>query len=87
MSGYRQPIAKEIKEQILVRVKEGVSVAQAARDAGVNAKSIYNWLERQTASQPGKQVGSGWQREKAELLELIGGLTLKLNKWEKRYAR
>lgn len=86
MAGFRPPIAKEIKEQILARVKSGVSVAQVARDAGVNAKTIYNWMERQSGVNPGRVPTANWQREKMELLEVIGSLTFKLAKWEKKYA-
>jgi len=45
-------ISKEIKDQILKRVKEeGVPVPQAAEDHGVSAKTIYNWLTRGVTKQ------------------------------------
>jgi transposase len=84
---YRPPIAKEIKEQILTRVKEGVSVAQAAKDAGVSDKIVYTWLSKQSGYHPGTRITFGWEKEKTELLEMIGSLTFKLQKWEKKYAR
>ena len=38
--GYR--VAKEVKAEIIRRVKEeGVSVAQAAKDAGVHETTVY----------------------------------------------
>jgi transposase-like protein len=40
-------ISKETKEQVLHRVEnEGVSVAQAAKDAGISDGTIYSWLGR-----------------------------------------
>ena len=45
--GTFRVISKEIKEQILKRIKDdGVSAAQAARDAGISSKTIYKWLSR-----------------------------------------
>jgi len=36
-------ISKEIKEQILKRIKEeGITVTTAAKDAGISSKTIYN---------------------------------------------
>jgi transposase-like protein len=38
-------IAPEVREQILRRIKEeGISVEQAAKDAGVPNTTIYGWL-------------------------------------------
>jgi transposase InsO family protein len=38
-------VAPEVKEQILRRIKEeGVSVAEAAKDAGIHETTIYDWL-------------------------------------------
>lgn len=44
-------IPKEIKEQILRRIKEeGITVSQAAKDAGISSKTIYNWMRSKTLS-------------------------------------
>ena len=44
-------VPKEIKEQILRRIKEeGVTVSQAAADAGISSKTIYNWMRSKTLS-------------------------------------
>ena len=83
---YRPAIAQEIKEQILARIKEGVPVSQVAKDHGVRANTVYGWLSTQASHQPGMSVMHTWQKEKAELLEVIGNLTFKLQKWEKKYA-
>ena len=45
-------IPKGIKEQILRRIKEeGITVTQAAVDAGISSKTIYNRM-RSTESPP-----------------------------------
>ena len=74
-------IPQEIKEQILGRINnEGVTVVQAAADHAVSTKTIYNWLARQTGE------GLSWgelnrlKRENRELKELIGQLSLMMEK-------
>jgi transposase-like protein len=77
-------IPKDLKEQILQRVKEeGVSVAQAARDAGINPKTIYNWMQRNTAGDRSYLEISRLKRENTELLTIIGKLTQTLEKSKK----
>lgn len=70
-------VPKEIKEQILNRIKnEGVTVSQAASDAGLSTKTIYNWLRAGTLSNISVLEVSRLRRENKLLLELIGKLTL-----------
>lgn len=82
MSGYRR-ISKEIKDQVLARVKEGVPVAQLANEHGISAKTIYTWIARGSEITPGVLQISRLKREKEDLLKLVGALTLKLSKGEK----
>lgn len=45
-----QPIPKEIKEQVLGRIKQdGVAVYQAANEHGLNPRTIYDWLNKDAA--------------------------------------
>jgi transposase-like protein len=78
-------IPKEKKEQILNRIKnEGVSVPQAAKDAGISDATIYTWLGR-TAQ--GRQNNTEVLRLKRELqgaYELIGKLTSELAGYKKK---
>ena len=77
-------IPKEIKEQILKRIKEeGVTVAQAAKDAGLSSKTIYNWMRSKTLSDGSVLEISRLKRENRELLEIIGRLTHDLTKSKK----
>lgn len=77
------PIAKEIKQQILDRAKEGISVSQLSREHGVSTKAIYTWLGKQTTSNPSALKYNRLKRERDELLKLVGKLTMDLSK-EKR---
>ena len=79
MSGFRV-IPKELKEQILNRIKnEGVSVAQASKDHGVSAKTIYAWLNKGVSTNISFLEYARLKRENKLLLELVGKLTLEKN--------
>jgi transposase len=79
-------IAKETKEQILHRVQnEGISVPQAAKDAGISVNTVYSWLAKR-ANGP-KSDGVETARLKRELsgaYELIGKLTANLSVLKKK---
>ena len=78
-------IPKETKEQVLNRIKnDGVSVPQAAKDAGISDATVYGWLGR-TAK--GQQISTEVVRLKRELqgtYELIGKLTTELAAFKKK---
>lgn len=77
-------IPKEIKEQILKRIKEeGITVAQAAADAGVSVKTIYNWLRNKNVKDTSILEISRLKRENKELFEIIGRLTHDLKRSKK----
>ena len=77
-------IPKEIKEQILKRIKEeGITVFQAAADAGISSKTIYNWMRNKTLSDGSILEISRLKRENRELSEIIGKLTLDLSRSKK----
>lgn len=81
--GYK--IAAEVKEQILKRIKdEGVSVHQAATDAGVHESTVYGWLGTGAEGLPSWADISRLQKQNKELLELVGELTLKLSVSQKK---
>ena len=78
---FRPPIAKEIREQILLRVKnEGLPVAQIAREHGVNPKTVYGWLENKAVGEPGVIEANRLRRENQALLLLVGKLTAQMDK-------
>ena len=78
-------IPKEIKEQILKRIKEeGVTVKQAADDAGISTKTIYNWMRSNSVKDTSILEISRLKRENKELLEIIGELTHEVKKSKKK---
>jgi transposase-like protein len=81
--GYR--VAKEVKDQIIKRVKEeGVSVAQASADHGVSEATIYKWLTKGVTGNPSWAEFARMKKENKGLLELVGEMTLKLSVAQKK---
>ena len=81
--GYR--VAKEAKAEIIRRVKEeGVSVAQAAKDAGVHETTVYGWLSAGATSAPSWTEVIKLQKQNKELFEVIGELTIQLSQAKKK---
>lgn len=73
-------IAKEIKDEVVVKVQAGERVADLAQQYGISTKTIYGWLRQDT----GEGVVSVLQynklkRENGELKRLIGELTLTMH--------
>jgi len=81
--GYR--ISKEIKEQIINRIKnDGISVTQAASDAGISTGTIYAWLGARATSSVSLLEYNRLRKENDRLKQLLGEITLKLSMGEKR---
>ncbi len=81
--GYR--IAKEVKAEIIRRVKEeGVSVSEAAKDAGIHETTIYGWLGSGATSAPSWGEFSRLRKQNKELFEVVGELTVQLSQAKKK---
>ncbi len=81
--GYR--VAKEAKAEIVRRVKEeGISVSQAAKDAGVHETTVYGWLSAGATSAPSWSEFARLQKQNRELFEVVGELTVKLSQAQKK---
>ena len=73
-------VSKEIKAEILGKVKAGQRVVELAAQYGISDKSIYGWLRQET----GEAVVSALEynrlkRENEELKRLVGELTLNMH--------
>jgi transposase-like protein len=78
-------IPKEIKEQVLSRVKnDGVSCAQAAKDAGICADTVRNWLAKTTTGNNNGVENARLKRELSGAYELLGKLTTELAVFKKK---
>lgn len=75
--GNFKAISKEIREQVISRIKqEGVSVATAAKEAGISTKTIYTWLSKGVEKEPGVIEINRLKRENQFLVSLVGKLTM-----------
>ena len=78
-------ISKEVKEQIIARIKNGgVSVADAAKEHGISTQTIYGWLGGGVKGQPTVLEMSKLKKENKALLEIIGKLTVDLSTTQKK---
>jgi transposase-like protein len=73
-------VTKEIKAEIVKKVKAGQRVVGSAAQYGISAKTIYGWLRQDT----GEAVVSALEynrlkRENEELKRLVGELTLNMH--------
>ena len=75
-------IPKEIREQVLSRIKnDGVSVTDAAHDAGISIKTIYGWLSRESRATDCNLIKMNkLKRENQALQALVGKLTFHIEK-------
>lgn len=83
--GKPHRIAPDVKEQILRRIKDdGVTVAQAAKDHGIHETTIYGWISTGVAAVPALRELRMLKKENAMLKELVGELTVKLSRAQKK---
>lgn len=81
----KQIIAKEIKDQIIDRIKNrGINVSQAGQEHGISTNTIYTWLSKKTEGGPGIFEIAKLKKENKELRELVGELTLQISKSQKK---
>ena len=64
--------AKEVKEEVLRKVREGQRVSEVARSHGINEMTIRSWLERDTGMTAAETLEiSRLKRENESLLKII----------------
>lgn len=83
MSGYKR-IPKEIKDEVLARVKQGQKVPDLALEYAISSKTIYNWLSAGVVGEVSSLEFSRLKRERDDLLRLVGHLTLEVEKGKKK---
>lgn len=78
-------VSKDVKEQILKRIKEdGLPVAQVAEEHGLKPRVIYQWIKRQVVAPPSILEVARLKRENRALKELIGEITMELRMEKKK---
>lgn len=83
--GKINPVAADVKKQIMDRIKEGgVSISQIAEEHGISNRTIYGWLSKGATSQPSWLEFNKLKRENTSLKELIGKLTYDMTVAQKK---
>lgn len=84
--GTFRVIPKEIKEQVLSRVRnDGISAVQGAKDAGICADTVRNWLAKTADGVKNDAVANTrLKRELQGVYELLGKLTVELAVFKKK---
>ena len=77
-----KPIPKEIKEQVLSRIKnDGITANKAANDAGISPKTVYGWLTKESVKTDCNIIEfNRLKRQNEGLYQIIGKLTAEIDK-------
>lgn len=77
-------IAVEVKTEILSRVKSGAKVLDLVKQYGVSNKTIYGWLKQRVEGSISILEHSKLKKENEQLKQIIGVLTLEIEKTKKK---
>lgn len=77
----------EIKNEVLEKVKNGLSVAEASKQYAVSTKTVYAWLSNQTRPEISVLEYNRLKKENEELKRIIGIITLELERGKKNRDR
>lgn len=83
----KSTVSKEVKEEILSKVKAGESAVSVAEKYGVSPKTIYGWLRWTTTNKVSWMEHIKLKRENQQLKEIIGVLSLEVAKSKKKAGR
>ena len=78
------PIPSSVKQEILGKVKAGESVPALSKQYGVGDKTIYGWLRRGVVRAVSLLEYRKLKKENQTLKEIIGALTVELERTKKK---
>lgn len=73
----------QTKEEILLKIKNGATVAETASQYGISSKTIYTWLKNQVRPAISIIEYNRLKRDNEELKRIIGLITLELERGKK----
>ena len=80
-------VPKEIRDEILAKVRSGGAVKDLADQYGISTKTVYTWLSAEVSPDGISQLKyNKLKRENDELKRIIGLLTLDLSRGKKGRA-
>jgi transposase-like protein len=77
----------ETKREVLDRVKNGMSIANAAKQYALSTKTIYAWLSNQVRPEISIIEYNRLKKENEELKRIVGIITLDLERGKKNRNR
>jgi len=80
-------IPLETKNEIVEKVKNGMTVSDAAKQYAISTKTIYTWLSNQTRPEISILEFNRLRKENDELKRIIGIITLELERGKKNRNR
>lgn len=80
-------IPVETRNEILVKIKGGQTVLEAAHQYAVSTKTIYAWLSNETRPEISILEYNRLKKENEELKRIIGLVTLELERGKKNNHR
>lgn len=80
-------VPAETKREVLEKVKNGLSVLDAANQYAISVKTIYTWITNQTRPQVSILEYNRLKKENEELKRIIGLVTLELERGKKNRVR
>lgn len=82
------PISQTIKDQVLLEIKNGTKVTEAALNHHISDKTIYAWMKAQADNTGTSSLEvAKLRKENQELKELIGIFALDKKRAEKNTRR
>jgi len=69
-------ISKEVKDEVLEKIRSGTPVAKISEQYGISDKTIYAWLKRTVTEPVSLRELQKLRKENAALKEIIGVLTV-----------
>ncbi|MBI3443475.1 transposase [Candidatus Woesebacteria bacterium] len=82
----KSSISKEVKDEILAKIKAGEKVPSVASQYGVSEKTIYYWLRMRAIGIVSLLEYSKLKKENQQLKEILGIVTYELEKSKKKKA-
>ena len=80
--------SKEIREEVLAKIRNGRKVSAFSVEYGINEQTIRNWLERDTRGGRAEVLEmSRLRRENESLMRLVGQLTYESEMQKKNRQR
>jgi len=77
-------ISKEIKDEVLEKIRSGIPVAKISEQHGISAKTIYTWLKKGVTEPVSIRELQKLRKENAAMREIIGMLTIEKEKIKKK---